>query len=44
MSQSKPTSSQSSAELQKLREELLRMIVKNNNSNDSRVRRVAAPR
>ena len=44
MAEAKQTTSQSSAELQKLREELLRMIVKNNNSNDSRVRRVAVPR
>jgi hypothetical protein len=44
MAESKQASSQSSAELQKLRQELLRMIVKNNSNNDSRLRRVAMPR
>jgi len=42
MAEAKQTTSQSSAELQKLREELLRMIVKNNG--DARSRRVAVPR
>jgi hypothetical protein len=41
MSEAKQGSSQSSTELKKLREELLRMIVKNN---EARARRVSVPR
>jgi hypothetical protein len=40
MAEAKQTSSQSSTELKKLREELLRLIVKN----EARARRVALPR
>jgi hypothetical protein len=41
MSEAKQVSSQSSTELKKLREELLRLIVKNN---EARSRRVSVPR
>ncbi len=42
MAEAKQASSQSSTELQKLRQELLRMIVKNNG--DARSRRIPVPR
>ena len=41
MSEAKQATAQSSTDLKKLREELLRMIVKNN---EARSRRISAPR